>query len=196
MEFIAHRVNTIEELKKIPPNCGVEIDIRDKDKELYLSHDPFSRGDNFEEYLQYYNHGTMILNIKSERTEYKCIELLNKYNIKQYFFLDSSIPMIYLLSNSGNNNFAIRFSEIEPIELAISMKDRAKWIWIDCFSKLPINNINNKLLKDLGYKICIVSPELQGQQEKIKEYKKYLIDNNIIFDAICSKINNLYEWKG
>ncbi len=195
MEFIAHRVNTIEELKKIPQNCGVEIDVRDNNDKLYLSHDPFSNGDDLEEYLQYYNHGIMILNVKSERIEYKCIELLEKYSIKQYFFLDSSIPMIYLLSNSGNTNFAVRFSEIEPIELAIAMKDRAKWIWVDCFSKLPINSVNSKLLKNLGYKICIVSPELQGQQEKIKEYKEYLLKNNITCDAVCSKIYNFSKWQ-
>ncbi len=195
MEFIAHRVNSIEDLEKLPREYGVEIDLRDKkDGSLFLSHDPFSDGDDFEDYLKKYQHGTMIVNIKSERIEYKCIELLEKYNIKEYFFLDSSIPMIYLLSKNGNKNSAVRFSEIEPIELALSMKNHTKWVWIDCFSKLPINIEIYKILKEAGFKLCLVSPELQGQQEKIHEYKQYIEKNNIKFDAICSKFYNQYIW--
>ena len=43
-------------------------------------------------------------------------------------------------------------------------------------------------------KICIVSPELQGQKEKISVYRQQLIDYNIIPDAICCKEYNIYEW--
>ena len=89
MEFIAHRVNTIEELKKVPKEYGVELDLRDFGERLILQHDPFMDGEDFEKYLKYYNHGTMILNIKSERIEHKVLELIKKYNIQNYFFLDS-----------------------------------------------------------------------------------------------------------
>ena len=94
----------------------------------------------------------------------------------------------------GNMNSAVRFSEIEPIELALAMKGRAKWVWVDCFSKLPITQENYKILKDNGFKLCLVSPELQGQDKKIEKYKEYLEKNNIIFDAICSKIYNYNRW--
>ena len=194
MNFIAHRINTIEELKKLPSEYGVELDLRDSGNDLIIVHNPFEEGENFEEYLKNYHHGTMIANVKSERIEHRIIELLEKYNVKDYFFLDSSIPMIYLLSNMGNTNSAVRFSEIEPIELALAMKGRAKWVWVDCFSKLPINKENYKQLKEAGYKLCLVSPELQGQDEKIEEYKKYLEDNEIVFDAICTKSYNIQRW--
>lgn len=194
MEFIAHRVNTIEELDKLPTYCGVELDVRDSGNDLIIIHNPFESGENFEEYLKKYHHGTMIVNVKSERIEHRIIELLEKYSINNYFFLDSSIPMIYLLSNMGNMNSAVRFSEIEPIELALAMKGRAKWVWVDCFSKLPINQENYKLLRENGFKLCLVSPELQAQDEKIEEYKTYLKDNNIYFDAICSKFYNYNRW--
>jgi hypothetical protein len=39
-----------------------------------------------------------------------------------------------------------------------------------------------------------VSPELQGQSEKIQQYRQQLIDNNIIPDAICCKEYNIFEW--
>ena len=190
MEFIAHRINTIKELKAIPKNVGVEIDIRDNEQGLYLSHDPFLKGDTLEDFLKFYQHGTLILNIKSERIEYAIIELLKKYKIEKYFFLDSSIPMIHSLNKINEKNIALRFSEYECIETVLKMKNMAKWVWVDCFTELPINKDNYKILKNSGLKLCLVSPELQNQPDKILPYWNYLKENEIIFDAICSKINN------
>ena len=195
MEYIAHRINTIEELKQIPFEYGVELDLRDYADRLVLQHDPFKDGEDFEEYLKHYNHGTMILNIKSERIEHKVLELIKKYDIKKYFFLDSSFPMIYLLSNNNEKNIALRFSEFEGIDTILNMKNKVEWIWVDCFSKLPITNENYMLLKENGFKFCLVSPELQGQSEKLEEYKEYLSDNNIFFDAICTKFFNIDKWR-
>lgn len=194
MEYIAHRINTIEELKKIPKEYGVELDLRDFADRLILQHDPFKDGEDFEEYLKNYNHGTMILNIKSERIEHKVLELIQKYNIKKYFFLDSSFPMIYLLSKSGEKNIALRFSEFEGIDTILNMVGKVEWIWVDCFSKLPITTKNYNLLKNNGFKFCLVSPELQGQNEKLEFYKQYLQNEGIVFDAICTKVYNIDKW--
>ncbi len=195
MNFIAHRINSVKELDSLPSQYGVELDLRDSNGELIIVHNPFENGENFEEYLKHYHHGTMIVNVKSERIEFKILEYLEKYNIKDYFFLDSSIPMMYLLSEKGCLNSAVRFSEIEPIELALAMKDRVKWVWVDCFSHLPINKDNYRILKEAGLKLCLVSPELQGRDSDIEKYKKYLNDNNIVFDAICTKSYNIDRWK-
>lgn len=194
MEFIAHRINTVEELKNVPKEYGVEIDLRDFGDRLILQHDPFKDGEDFEEYLKHYNHGIMILNIKSERIEYRVLELIQKYSIEKYFFLDSSFPMIYNLSKERNNNIALRFSEFEGIDTLLNLRGKVEWVWVDCFTKLPINYEIFTLLKENGFKICLVSPELQGQDEKIEVYKKYLDDNNIIFDAICTKKHNIARW--
>ena len=196
-QFICHRINKLEELKKIDVNLGVELDIRDDHKtgELILAHDPFVEGENFESYLQFYNHNTLILNIKSERVELECLKLLEKYNINNYFFLDSSFPMINLLNKKFNNNkIASRYSEYECLEFTENIKDLISWIWIDCFTILPLNKEIHERIKLLNKKICIVSPELQGQSEKIAIYKQQLIDNDIIPDAICCKEYNIYEW--
>jgi len=194
MEYIAHRVNTIDELKEIPKEYGVELDLRDFAERLVLQHDPFKDGEDFEEYLKHYNHGTMILNIKSERVEHKVLELLEKYNIKKYFFLDCSFPMIYLLSKNGEKNIALRFSEFEGIDTILAMSKKVEWIWVDCFTKLPITAENYKLLKEHGFKFCLVSPELQAQKEKLEPYKQYFQDESIIFDAICTKVYNIKKW--
>lgn len=195
MEFIVHRINTVEELKKVPEVYGVELDLRDYNERLILAHDPFVDGDDFEEYLKHYSHGTMILNIKSERIEHKVLELIQKYNIKKYFFLDSSFPMIYLLSKDREKNIALRFSEFEGLDTILNMKDKVDWVWVDCFSKLPIMKENYKLLKEQGFKLCLVSPELQNQNEKLEEYRTYLENEDIIFDAICTKVYNIEKWK-
>lgn len=194
MHYIAHRVNTIKELLKTPVEYGVEIDLRDYEDRLILQHDPFKKGEDFEEYLKHYNHGTIILNIKSEGIEYQVLELLKKYTVNNYFFLDSSFPMINSLSSKGEKNIALRFSEYEGIDSIRYMARRVNWVWVDCFSKLPITSNNYKILKDLKLKLCLVSPELQNQDSKVQSYKHYLQQEGIIFDAVCSKLHNINKW--
>ena len=196
-EFICHRVNTIDELKSIDKIFGVEIDLRDdhKSSKIILAHDPFINGEYFEDYLKEYSHNTLILNIKSERIELECLKLLEKYNILNYFFLDSSFPMIYLLNKEyNNNNIACRFSEYENLNNFLDNKDMYKYIWIDCFTIFILNKENYSLIKNKNKKICIVSPELQKKSEKIKDYRDYIIENNIIPDMICCKVYYIYQW--
>ena len=196
-QFICHRINKIEELCQIDTSFGIELDIRDDHKtgQLILAHDPFVDGELFDKYLENYNHNTLILNIKSEHIEIECLKLMEKYNITNYFFLDSSFPMINLLNKKYyNNKFASRYSEYECLEFTENIKDLIQWIWVDCFNILPLNSEIYNRIKLLDKKICIVSPELQGQKQKISLYRQQLIDNNIIPYAICCKEYNIYEW--
>jgi len=194
MKFIAHRINTVEELKKIPTEYGVELDLRDRGERLILQHDPFKDGEDFEEYLKHYHHGLMILNIKSERIEHRALELVHKYNVREYFLLDSSFPMIFLLSNEGEKNIALRFSELEGLDTILSMKGKVKWVWVDCFTKLPIDNKNFQILKEAGFQLCLVSPELQKRESDLADYKDYLQREGVLFDAICTKVYNISKW--
>lgn len=196
MEFIAHRVNKVEELRELPEEYGVELDLRDDlTGRIYIQHNPFEDGEDFEEYLKEYHHGTMILNIKSERVELKILDLLKKYNIKKYFFLDSSFPMIWLLSEQGEKNVALRVSEFEGMDTARLMRGRVEWIWVDCFSKIPITKDDADELHAMGYKLCLVSPELQGRNEDLEPYKEQLEKAGIQMDAICTKSYNISRWK-
>ena len=196
MEFIAHRINKKEDLKNLSEEYGIEIDLRDNvDGTVYINHDPFILGEDFEEYLRKYSHGTMILNVKSERIELKILELLKKYNINNYFFLDSSFPMIKLLSDRGEKNIALRYSEYEGLDTLEKMQGKVNWVWVDCFTELPINNEIYRKIKNMGYKLCLVSPELQNQKEKLELYAKQIKDEKIEFDAICTKEYNVEKWK-
>jgi hypothetical protein len=69
-----------------------------------------------------------------------------------------------------------------------------KWVWIDCFSKLLIDQNKYQILKDIGFNLCIVSPELQGREQDIKDYARFLEENKIFPDAICTKFHNISKW--
>jgi hypothetical protein len=196
IQYIAHRINTIDELSLLDFSMGVELDLRDSVDGIYISHDPFQSGDSFEEYLKKYKCGLIILNIKSERIELKVLDLIKKYNVQDYFFLDSSFPMIKMLSDMGENNIALRYSEFEGLDTLKNMSGRVKWVWVDCFNDFPLNyNDFNYMKNELGYKICIVSPELQGREADIESYGNFMKNNDIIPDAICSKSYNKNRWQ-
>jgi hypothetical protein len=194
MLFIAHRVNTSNELKTIPTHFGVEIDIRDKDNDCVLQHDPFyltESPEKFEDWLKEYKHALLICNIKSEGVEWKVIELLKKYHITNYFFLDSSIPMIQKLLKTGETNIAIRYSEVEPIEFVEKWSNKVKWCWIDCFTHYPPHH---SILDN--FKCCYVSPALQGRtdSDEIRISSDYIKGISNEKSAVCDKIYHSPFW--
>lgn len=195
VHYIAHRINTLSGLAEIPHEFGVEIDLRDRGERLILQHDPFTDGEDAEPFFAGYKHGTLILNIKSERIEFKILELLQKYKIENYFFLDSSFPMIYQLVQRGETRSAVRFSEYESIDTVMKLEGLVEWVWVDCFSFLPISKELYSHLKNCGFKLCLVSPELQGRPDDIPLYRDKLKEDGIVFDAICTKIYNIPKWR-
>lgn len=199
MKLISHRINTIEQLCGLPEDVGVEVDLRDsQDGRIYLQHDPFTLGDDFEEYLKEYQkqkEQILILNIKSERIEYKILELLNTYKIDNYFFLDSSFPMIKTLSDLGENRLALRYSEWEGMDTLQLMQGKVNWVWADCFEGLALTKKSYEMLKNMGYLVCMVSPELQGRPEQVDEYINEFIREGIYPDAVCTKTYCMEKWK-
>lgn len=208
MIFINHRINTIQNLSQVPAENGVEIDIRYHENNLVLEHDPFSHHEKeptlFEDFLKVWKHqGPMILNIKTEGVEEKCIELMNRYSVNHWFFLDLSMPCFVKYAKKAARgikgfspeNLAVRFSEEEVIEYALNFKDRVRWVWIDCFTKFPLDKNNYDSLKKNNFKLCLVSPELQGHDlSKINEFATEL--KSLSFDAICTKRPDLWKQEG
>lgn len=194
MKKILHRVNTINYLKKVPKEFGVEVDIRSFNNKVIISHEPLLNGTSFEEWISFYEHDFLILNIKEEGLEKYVLDILEKYKIKNFFFLDQSFPFLLKTINSGEKRCAIRISEFESIDSAYNLAGRIEWVWIDYFNKFPLNQNDFIGLKKLGYKICIVSPEIQGKENhEIKNLKSFLMKNKIIPDAVCTK--DLGLWK-
>jgi hypothetical protein len=195
MYYIAHRINQLEQLRTLPTEFGAEIDLRDRGERLILQHDPFIDGEDAEPFFAHYKHGTLILNVKSERIEYRVLELLKKYSITDFFFLDSSLPMIVKMAKEGERRIAIRYSEYESIETVLAFRGMVNWVWIDCFTRLPITREIYKTLKQSDFKLCLVSPELQGRVEDLEKYKSKLDEDGIILDAICTKAANIDKWR-
>ncbi len=193
MEKIFHRRNSISDLKSTPKEFGVEIDVRSFGKELIISHDPFLRGERFEDWLLHYNHGTLILNVKEEGLEELLLSYLMKYQINSYFFLDQSFPFLIKTSKNGEKKIAVRVSEYESIETALRLKDDVDWVWVDMFTKFHLTKNDFHKLKKANFKLCLVSPELQIQNKlSIKDVKKIIKEENIFFDAVCTKLPN--QW--
>jgi len=191
MLYIQHRVNTIEQLQQTPAHYGVELDLRDRGDRLVLQHDPFKDGQDFEEYLRHYGHGLMILNVKSERIEHRVLEFVRTAGIPDYFFLDCSFPMIRTLVALGEHRIAIRFSEHEPIESALALAGQVDWVWVDCFTRMPLDDCSYGLLKQ-HFKLCAVSPELQGRDvATIAAYREQL--GRYPMDAVCTKRPDLWQ---
>ena len=191
MLYIRHRINTVKDLKTVSNDMGIELDIRYEGDKLILHHDPFVTGELFEDLLKEYNHKMIILNVKTEGIEDEVLRLLKKYNVKDYFFLDVSFPALIKLTRAGEKNIAIRFSEYEPMEQCMSVKSMVNWVWVDCFTKLPLDDKVYKELKS-NFKICLVSPELQKHStDKIKEFKTII--KNYEIDAICTKVPDVWE---
>jgi len=192
--LFSHRINTVEELINTPQNYGIEIDLRDEGGELILAHDPFVKGERFLDFLKYYKHNGLILNIKSERIEWKVLELLDQHKVQNYFFLDSSFPMMVALAQKGITKQALRFSEYESLETILAFKGKAQWVWVDCFTQYPLTQKSYKVLKENGFKLCLVSPELQGRFDDVEPTQKWLKSEQFLLDGICSKQRFLQSW--
>ena len=192
MILISHRANTIKELKLTDKTFGVEVDLRDEKKGIYIHHDPFKKGILLKNYLKHYQHKFMICNIKSERIEFEVIKILNKYSIKNYFFLDSSFPMKLICIKNKIYNQSIRLSKYESFPIT-KFFDSIKWIWLDTFDGFPKEALI-KNLKRKKKKICLVSPELHSIKIKKKEIKNFLKKNHCFIDMVCTKRKFFKNW--
>ena len=65
------------------------------------------------------------------------------------------------------------------------MAGKCNWVWVDTFTKNPLTKEIADEIHSLGYKICFVSPELQGQPELKTTYFKEVKNET---DAICTDI--------
>jgi len=195
MIFVSHRRNTLEELRDTPSKYGVEVDIRSYGDQLIIHHDPFRKGVIFGEWIAAYQHRTLILNVKEEGLEERLIKLMQKYNIADFFFLDQSFPFLVKWANAGEPRCAARVSEFESIDTAFSLAGKINWIWVDCFTKFPLSYVDAQRLKGKGFRLCIVSPELQGRNAELEipMLATQLLDQNIEIDAVCSKRPDLWE---
>jgi len=198
ISIIAHRRNTLAELQSTPSHYGIEVDIRSRGDDLIIHHDAFAQGELFSDWIEGYRHGTLILNVKEEGLEQRLLGIMRARQIDDFFFLDQSFPFLIKTAKAGERRCAVRVSEFESVETALSLAGLVDWVWVDCFTRFPLTGGDAGKLKAAGFKLCLVSPELQGRDPHthIPDMATLLQSQGISVDAVCTKQPALWEpWR-
>ena len=196
MIIISHRRNTAAELRATPQRYGVEVDIRSQGNDLIVHHDAFVSGESFDEWILSFAHKTLILNVKEEGLETRLLALMRARGIEDFFFLDQSFPFLMKTMRAGEKRCAVRVSEYESIDTALALKGMAEWIWVDVFnSGLWLTTGDARRLQEAGFRLCLVSPELQGRTSpnELALVKELLRTRGIAMDAVCTKVPAQWE---
>src|SRR5687768_4612073 len=101
MILVHHRRNTRALLAESPSEYGIEMDVRSFGEELVVHHDPFVRGERFTDWLEGYRHGLLIVNVKEEGLEERVERELDRFGIRDFFYLDQSFPFLLRTARRG-----------------------------------------------------------------------------------------------
>ena len=193
---IIHRVNTLEQLTACDISFGVEMDLHAYGDRLVVHHDALTTGPQLSEWLAAFRHRFVIFNIKEEGIENLVRLAAAKAGIENYFFLDLSFPSLIKMIRKGERRVAVRVSEYEPITGALNLAGQADWVWMDLFKGWFLSETEYLLIKEAGFKICLVSPELHGDgrgESEIRELREIMTLKGIKIDAVCTKRPDLWE---
>ena len=179
---IIHRVNHVDELKKIPTNYGVEVDIRCSDNKLVLSHDPEENKEDFSYYINFYEHQLLVANIKESGIEEQVVDELEKKNISNFFLLDIEFPYIYRNFEKHGENLSLRYSKYEGIDTVQNFIGKVKWVWVDTYEDFDLDSKTASILGN--FNLCLVSPTRWGYENKANYYQEKFKKYDLSFDAI------------
>lgn len=140
---------------------GIETDLRDRDGQIVISHDPpDASAASFEPFLQAYvergKDTPLALNIKADGLCVPVAQLLARYSVKNFFVFDMSVPDSLHYLQAGMPVF-LRLSEYEP---QTGLFSRAAGVWLDAFER---DWWTLDMLREIrwdGKSVAIVSPEL------------------------------------
>ena len=205
MIIFEHRLNLQSQLSQA--SYGLEVDIRSQHDTLIVAHDPFQHNQlNLIDVVHHLKNKPVILNVKEEGLVEKLKDYFSSFDEENSFILDESIPFIIKYAKEGFSNFALRVSEIETAESAIKVNNflvkynsKIKWIWLDCFTLQAPQKETLIKLKDSGFNICLVSPELHILDrpdewgEVTKMFQKNIKKSAFHIDAVCTKLPNIWE---
>ena len=187
--LFAHRRNTVDELRATPTAYGVEIDLRTDAGEIVLHHEPFSGGTSFRAWLADYEHAGLIVNVKEDGLEDAVLALLAEHGVGDFFFLDQPFPTLVKTGRRGERRCAVRVSEFEPVSQAVAVADLVDWVWVDCFTRWPLDAADVAALRGAGLRTCLVSPELQGRTDPAQaaDLARSVAEVGLVPDAVCTK---------
>ncbi|MBL8611770.1 MAG: hypothetical protein JNL38_30785 [Myxococcales bacterium] len=189
-----HRINTVEALEKLPPDLGLEFDLRSDGDRVIVTHDPHTDGPTIEEFFPKIGARPCIFNVKCEGIEARVAGLAQSLGIEDYFFLDCSVPAAVKLWRAGNRRVAVRYSELEPVEGVLAWAGKATWCWVDCFERFPVEEPAWSRVAD-ALRICLVSPELQGHGPEADARLRASLEGRT-YHAVCTKKPESWGYAG
>jgi len=170
MNFIAHRgiwkdkseQNSFLGIKKaFDLGFGVELDVRDRNGELIVSHDPPNSVEvlTFQEIVELSSRydSMLAINIKSDGIREKLETALSGLDQVRFFLFDMSIPETLGYLSSGLPTY-MRLSEYEAHS---ELHNRSQGIWLDSFQSDWW--LGKSAIFQDETRVCVVSPELHGR---------------------------------
>jgi hypothetical protein len=184
MIILSHRGYWLDETEKNTPvafnrsfslGFGIETDIRDRDGQLVVSHDPANSDcmtleTFFKIYLQYPGRPTLALNIKADGLQAALQSQLKLFGIKNYFVFDMAVPDGILYLTRGMATFT-RHSEYEPVP---PYYEKAHGVWLDEFDGHWLSDAVIEKHLSNSKAVCIVSPELhkRSYEKELQDYRE------------------------
>ena len=194
MKILAHRGYWSDGIHKNSPQAihralehgfGFESDVRDYMGEMVISHNiADSTCQKAEEVFQwlheYQDKFCFAINIKADGLKDILQNYFHKYDIRNYFLFDMSVPQMVEFREMGLRYFT-RQSEVEPRPC---MYEDAAGVWIDGFWSMEW--ITEELVMNhlaAGKEVCLVSPDLHGKayREFWQMVKGWHIDDSKLF---------------
>lgn len=185
MRIYRHRANSLDDVRGLPPGLGVELDLRDDGSDVVVTHDAFTTGPRFEDWLAASGPRPLICNVKCEGIESQVLAAAKAAGFDDLFLLDCTVPAMVKLRRAGERRFAVRWSEVEPAAGVLAWEGVAEWVWVDCFTRWPGTDAEWGRIAS-SFRLCLVSPELQGHGfDAIARFRAALGARR--FDAVCTK---------
>lgn len=193
MEIISHRgywksaseKNILQAFNRsFELGLGTETDVRDFNGQLVISHDiPTGNEMTVADFFQLVGDKdfSLALNIKSDGLTDKLSQLIEKFNIRNAFVFDMSVPDQIAYAKNGKIPFFSRASEYEPV---ISLYDSCHGVWLDAFKSVWYDEKYIKGILNDGKKVCIVSPELH-KRDNYKDLWNMLLVSGL---NVCDKV--------
>ncbi|MGF7173208.1 glycerophosphoryl diester phosphodiesterase [Azospirillum doebereinerae] len=146
---------------------GLELDVRDQDGRLVVSHDPpVGEVPDLAALLELFDRhgrpGPLAINVKSDGLQAGLARMLAPLAPKDFFVFDMSIPDTLGYLRAGLPAFT-RQSEHEPVP---ALLDRAAGVWMDLFESDWIDAAAIRRHRDAGRAVALVSPELHGRPHR------------------------------
>jgi hypothetical protein len=156
---------------------GVETDVRDFDGKLVVNHDlPTSQSMLAESFFQLMSSVNLALplaiNIKADGLQEVLKSAIKRYQIRDYFLFDMSVPDAVVSIKNGLRVFT-RQSDLEKHP---AFYDQADGVWIDAFYSdkwIDENIIKSHLSANKA--VCLVSPEIH-KRPHLEIWNKLKVD--------------------